>query len=80
MNLSSQVFYSGINSLDEIFHNLTILQVDNGGGSTLNYTWTDLVQGRYQFSVVASTSIGPGETANLMISTLPNINSKLLFW
>ena len=30
------------------------------------YTWTNLVyQGRYQFGVVAFTSKGPGEAANL---------------
>ena len=35
------------------------------------------MQGEYQFSVVAYTSKGPGETASLMISTLPD-NSKLI--
>ena len=37
-----------------------------------SYAWTDLTQGEYQFSVIAYTGIGPGETASLMISTLPN--------
>ena len=42
----------------------------------LSYTWIELIQGRYQFSVVASTSTGPGESASLMLSILPS-NGKL---
>ena len=37
-----------------------------------SYTWTDLTQGQYQFSVVAYTSKGSGETASLMIFILNN--------
>ena len=39
---------------------------DNDGIVSL-YTWTNLVyQGIYQFGVVAFTSKGPGEAANLL--------------
>ena len=51
-------------------YNFSILQVDNGGDIILSYTRTDLIQGRYQFSVVAFTRVGPGEVASLMLSTL----------
>ena len=62
-----------------MLYNFSILQVDNGGGSILSYTWTDLIQGRYQFSVIAFTSTGQGEAASLTLtlSTLPN-NGKFL--
>ena len=60
-----------------MFQSFTILQLDNGGDSILLYTWTNLIQGRYQFSVVASTRIGAGEIASLMLSILPN-NGKLM--
>ena len=53
-----------------MLYDFTILQVDNGGGSILSYTWTDLIQGRYQFRVVAFTRVGPGEATSLMLSTL----------
>ena len=33
--------------------------------STLSFTWTGLNEGSYNFSVVASTAVGPGEAANL---------------
>ena len=55
----------------------SILRVDNDVGNILSYTWTDLIQGRYQFSVVAFTRVGPGEAASLMLSTLPN-NGKFV--
>ena len=35
-----------------------------------SYTWTDLIQSRHQFSVVAFTSKGPREPATLMLPTL----------
>ena len=57
----------------------SILQVDNGGGIILSYTWTDLIQGRYQFSVVAFTRVGPGDVVSLMLSTLPT-NGKIVKW
>ena len=44
-----------------------------------SYTWSKLIQVDNQFSVVAFTSEGPGEAANLTLSTLPN-NSKLLLF
>ena len=62
-----------------MLYNHSILQLDNGGDSILSYTWTNLIQGRYQFSVVASTRVGPGETASLMLSILPN-NGKYVKW
>ena len=40
-----------------------------------SYTWSGLIQGRYQFSVVAFTGVGPGEAANL---TQPITFSKLI--
>ena len=37
-----------------------------------SYTWTNLIQSNYQFSVVAFTSKGQGEAAILILdSTLP---------
>ena len=60
-----------------MLYNFSVLQVDNGGGSILSYTWTDLIQGRYQFSVVAFTRVGPGEASSLMLSTLSN-NGKFV--
>ena len=42
-----------------------------------SYTWSGLIQGRHQFSVIAFTRVGPGEVASLMLSTLPN-NGKFL--
>ena len=48
-------------------------QIDNSSDSTeSSYTWTDLIQGRHRFSVVAFTSKGPGEAASLILSTLSN--------
>ena len=45
-----------------------ILLVNNNPESL--YTWTNLVyQGRYQFSVVAFTSQGPGDAATLIVDT-----------
>ena len=62
-----------------MLYNFSILRVDNGGDIILSYTWTDLIQGRYQFSVVAFTRVGPGEVANLTLSTLPT-NGKIVKW
>ena len=43
-----------------------IVSADNAN-TLSSYTWTNLVyQGRYQFSVVAFTSAGPGEVAILI--------------
>ena len=72
------MFYVSVNLEGEIFHNFAIQQIDNSSDSTESlYTWTDLIQGRYQFSVVAFTSKGPGEAASLMLSTLSNNGTKL---
>ena len=62
-----------------MLYNFSILRVDNGGDIILSYTWTDLIQGRYQFSVVAFTRVGLGEVANLTLSTLPT-NGKIVKW
>ena len=43
-----------------------------------SYTWTDLIHGNYRFSVVAFTNKGPGEAANVMLSTLPNKGELIL--
>ena len=60
------------------FYNFTIVQVDSTCSSIeSSYTWNKLIQGEYQFSVVAFTSEGPGEAANLSLSTLLN-NGKLI--
>ena len=70
--------YIATNTQREIFHNYTILQVDNTCSSIeLSYTWSNLIQGEYQFSVVAFTSEGPGTAANLTLSILHNNNGKL---
>ena len=45
--------------------NITIIQVDIGGGDMLSFIWTDLIQGRYKFIVVASTGQGSGDAASL---------------
>ena len=42
-----------------------------------SYTWDNLIQGEYQFSVVAFTDKGPGKAASLTLSTLP-YNGKLI--
>ena len=44
------------------------MQVANGGDSTLSYRWTDLSQGTYNFTVVASTAVGLGEAADVTLS------------
>ena len=37
-----------------------------------SYTLSSIPRGRYQFSVVAFTSRGPGEAASFALSTLPD--------
>ena len=65
--------YIGTNSEGEIIYDSIILQVNNTCSSTeSSYTWTNLTQGEYEFSVIAYTSKGQGETASLMISILPD--------
>ena len=71
----SQVLYVGINSEGKIFHSFAIQQ-ESSNSNRSSYTWNNLIQGEYQFSVVAFTNKGPGEAANLTLSTLPN-NGKL---
>ena len=62
-----------------MFYNFTILAADNSSIES-SYTWTDLIQGEYQFSVVAFTSKGPGESASLMLSLSMLPNGKLIFY
>ena len=45
------------------------MQVDNDDSIELSYTWTDLIQGTYQFRVVAYTVVGPGDATSLILST-----------
>ena len=46
------------------------MQVDNGGSNELSYPRDDIIQGIYQFRVVAFTRTGPGDAATLILSTL----------
>ena len=55
-----------------MFYGSIIMQVDNGGSIELSYTWTDLIQGIYQFRVVAFTAVGPGDATSLILSTMFN--------
>ena len=48
----------------------SINQSANNNSPESSYTWTNLVyRGRYQFTVIAFTSQGPGEAANLPFDT-----------
>ena len=75
----SQVSYSVVSLQSKTIYDYIILQVDNSCSCSIesSYTWNNLIQGEYQFNVVAFTSKGPGEAANLMLSTLPNNGGKL---
>ena len=76
-----QVSYIATNSQHEIFYNNTIIQVDNTcSGIESSYTWSNLAQGEYQFSVIAYTNKGPGEPANLTLSSLPNDGKLILYF
>ena len=71
----SQVFYSAIDLQGELAYNSAFLQTDINSDVDSSYTWSNLIQGRYQFSVVAFTSKGPGKAASFMLSvvfTLPD--------
>ena len=52
--------------------NPVIQQAYISGSVNSSFTWTNLTRGRYQFSVVAFTSQGPGEAASFALSTLPD--------
>ena len=65
------MFYSAIDLQSEMVCNPPILQTDINSSIDLSYTWSNLIRGRYNFSVVAFTSKGPGETATFMLSILP---------
>ena len=45
------------------------MQVDNDDSIELSYSWADLIQGTYQFRVVAFTAVGPGDATSLILST-----------
>ena len=75
------MFYSGINSQEGIFHDSIIQEVDSSSGIESSYTWNNLMEGDYQFSVTAFTNQGQGEAASLMLSTsstLPNNGNLIL--
>ena len=68
--LLSQVSYISTNS-----QNYTLQTVDIDSSVNSSYTWIGLIQGQYQFSVVAFTSKGPGEDDSVNVIT---VNSKLI--
>ena len=71
--------YIGTNPKGEIIYDSIILPVNNICSSTeSSYTWTNLTQGEYEFSVIAYTSKGSGKAASLMISTLPNYGKLII--
>ena len=76
----SQVSYSVVSLQSEIVYDYIILQVDDSCSYSVesSYTWRNLSEGEYQFTVVAFTSKGPGEAAGLTLSTLPNNNNGML--
>ena len=80
----SQVSYSVVGLQSETVYDYNIIQVDDSCSCDIesSYIWSNLIQGEYQFSVVAFTSEGPGEAASLTLSALPNINNygKLCIW
>ena len=63
-----QVSYSVVDLQSEIVYGFIIVLADNN--SSVEYTWNNLIRGRYQFSVVAFTSQGPGDAASFMLSIL----------
>ena len=67
----AQASYINTNPQGKITSDSAILTVDSSDSTESSYTWTDLVQGEYQFSVVAFTSKRPGKAASLMLPRLP---------
>ena len=70
MFLLSQVSYIGTDS-----QNYAIQKANIDSSVNSSYTWISLIQGQYQFSVVAFTSKGPGEDDSVNVIT---VNSKLI--
>ena len=66
-----QVSYIGTNPQGKITDDSAILTVDSSDSAESFYTWSNLIQGDYQFTVVAFTAQGPGEAASLMLPKLP---------
>ena len=71
-----QVSYSIVDLQSEIVYDFNIVLPDIS--SSVEYTWTNLIRRRYQFSVIAFTSKGPGEAASFMLSTLPDQDTGML--
>lgn len=58
-----------------MFDDYDIMDVTATNDITYSVDFTELLPGtRHQFSVVAYTSVGPGDTAELSITTLPDGN------
>ena len=55
------------------------MQGDNGGSNEFSYTWNDLIQGTYQFRMVAFTRTGSGDAATLILSTLFNEGKFIMY-
>ena len=74
------MFYSGINSQEGIFHDFIIQEVDSSSSIESSYTWNNLMEGDYQFSVTAFTNQGRGGAASLMLSTssIPPSNGNFI--
>ena len=70
----SQISYVDTNSRGS---NSVILPADINSSIESSYTWTNLIQGNYQFSVVAFTSKGQGEAASLILVIIRTHSSKL---
>ena len=66
-----QVSYSVVDLQSEMVCNPVIQRAHIISSINLSYTCSNLIRGRYQFSVVAFTSQGPGEAVSFMLSTLP---------
>ena len=55
----------------------SIVQPADRSSIESSYTWSVLIQGTYQFSVVAFTSVGPGDADSVMVSIS---SSKLILF
>ena len=74
-----QVSYIGTNPQDNTIYDSAILEVDSNSNTDSSYTWNDLIQSEYQFSVVAFTAQGPGEAASLMLPRLPGKLAQICY-
>ena len=62
----------------ELACNSSILQTDINSSIDSSYAWSNLIRGRYQFSVVAFTRKGPGDAVRFMLSILPATDNGML--